>query len=95
MAENLVVKPLHEAFVILFEEILPRLAAADKIDTCNIVERFELRLYLRGGLLCGHILIDIGEDLILIADILDYLIDVYVEKRKAAHYYKAGNYYCN
>ena len=47
----------------------------------------------RSCLLRGHVLVNIGKNLILIAYILNYLINVYIKKRKAAHYYKAGNYY--
>ena len=93
MAEDLFVETLHIAFVILFKEVLTCLAAAYKVYTCDIIERLKLCLYLRGRFLCGHILVNIGKDLVLIADILDYLVDVYIKKREAAHYYQAGNYY--
>ena len=93
MAENLVVKALHIAFIILFKEVLTRLAAAYKVHACDIVERLELCLYLRSRFLRGHILVNIGKDLVLIADVLNYLVDVYIKKREAAHYYQAGNYY--
>ena len=80
MAENLVVENPPYSFRHTFEEILTRLAAAYKVHACDIVERLELCLYLRGRFLRGHILVNVGKDLILISDVLNYLVDVYIQE---------------
>ena len=95
VAEHLVVYSLHEALVILLHEAFPCLASADKFNACHIVQRLKLGLELRGGLLRGHILINISKDLVLVAYIVNYLIDIDIQQSEAAHNDQAGDYYRN
>ena len=93
MAEDLIINALHKALVVLLHEVILSFGAAYKLNICDIVYRRNLGLELCRGVLCAHGLVNICKDLVLVAYIVNYVIDINIKKREAAHNYEAGNDY--
>ena len=93
MAEHFVVYAFHKAFIVLFHKRFLGFGAAHKLNVCDIIDRLDLGLELCRCILCAHGFVNISENLILIAYVVDYVIYIDIKKREAAHYYKAGNDY--
>ena len=84
VAQDLGVEPLGQIGGVVLHEGVEGLAAGDELRRADVVDLLDLRLQRAGGIL-GVVLVDEGDDLVLVLQALDEPVDVLAQQRHAAH----------
>ncbi len=75
---------------ILRGEVRERLLAGDELCAADIVQRGEALLD-GDDVLSLHRFVDIGEDLVLVLELVDIVVDIHREQREGTHDEQAGD----